>query len=169
MSQQYFYSEASNNELPKQYQILTDFQRRGLQESLKENLPSLYRLRINIMLLADEGKTQSQICKALRCSQGMARHWTLVACSGQSHNWEDTPIGRPKSLNESHVERLKQLVRLNPKELGYSFTRWTGGWLSKQLATEFGVEISDRHVNRLLKELGLSTCLPSVNTKNLQY
>jgi hypothetical protein len=29
--------------------------------------------------------------------------------------------------------------------------------LSKHLATEFGIEISNRHINRLLKEMGLAT------------
>lgn len=40
---------------------------------------------------------------------------------------------------------------------GYAFSSWTSQWLSKHLATEFGIEISDRHINRLLKEMGLGT------------
>ena len=169
MSQQHFDFETSGSELPKPYQILTPFQRKRLQKSLQDNLPELYRLRIEIMLLADEGQTQTQICKALGCSQGMARHWILVARSGQAHNWQDIQIGRPKSLNEAHIERLKELVSHNPKEFGYPFQRWTGQWLSKHLAKEFGVEVSDRHINRLLKQLGLSTRLSTVKQEKLQY
>ena len=40
---------------------------------------------------------------------------------------------------------------------GFSFQRWTANWLSKHLAKELGIEISDRHIKRLLKQLGLST------------
>lgn len=169
MSQQHFDFETSGSELPKPYQILTPFQRKRLQKSLQDNLPKLYRLRIEIMLLADEGQTQTQICKALGCSQGMARHWILVAGSGQAHNWQDIQIGRPKSLNDAHIERLKELISHNPKEFGYPFQRWTGQWLSKHLAKEFGVEVSDRHINRLLKQLGLSTRMSTVKHEKLQY
>ncbi|NJK70201.1 MAG: helix-turn-helix domain-containing protein [Microcoleus sp. SU_5_3] len=165
----HFDCETNACETPKQCHILTPFQRKCLQKSLQENLPELYRLRIEIMLLADEGKTQTQICKALGCSQGMVRHWTLVARSGQAHNWQDIQIGRPKSLNDAHIERLKKLVSHNPKEFGYSFQRWTGKWLSKHLAKEFGIEVSDRHINRLLKQLGLSTRSKPVNTEDIQH
>jgi transposase len=169
MSQQHIDFETSGSELPKPYQILTPFQRKRLQKSLQDNLPELYCIRIQIILLADEGQTQTQICKALGCSQGMARHWILVARSGQAHNWQDIQIGRPKSLNDVHIERLKKLVSHNPKEFGYSFQRWTGKWLSKHLAKEFGIEVSDRHINRLLKQLGLSTRSKPVNTEDVQY
>jgi ATP-binding cassette, subfamily B, bacterial HlyB/CyaB len=48
--------------------FLTPFQRKLLHKSLQEDLPESYRQRIQIMLLADEGKSQTQICKTLGCS-----------------------------------------------------------------------------------------------------
>ncbi|MDY7003085.1 MAG: helix-turn-helix domain-containing protein [Cyanobacteriota bacterium] len=136
---------------------LTSFQRKLLEKNLDDKLPWQYRQRIEIMLLADEGKTQSQICKAIGCSPGTARHWILVAKSGQAHKWNDRPIGRPQEVNEQYLERLKELVTNSPKEFGYVFQRWTANWLSKHLAKEFDIELSDRHINRLLKQMGLST------------
>lgn len=109
------------------------------------------------MLLADEGKSQAEICKALGCSPGMARYWIVMAQAGQAHNWKEQPIGRPKSVNNEYLERLKELVSHSPRDHGYSFSRWTGQWLSKHLAKEFGIEVCDRHINRLLKQMGLST------------
>lgn len=41
---------------------LTSFQRKLLLGSLEKTLPESYRQRIEIMLLADEGKTQRSIC-----------------------------------------------------------------------------------------------------------
>ena len=136
---------------------LTSFQRKLLEKNLDDQLPWQYRQRIEIMLLADEGKTQSQICKAIGCSPGTARHWILVAKSGQAHKWKNHRIGRPQEVNEQYLERLKQLVTNSPKEFGYVFRRWTANWLGKHLAKEFGIELSDRHINRLLKQMGLST------------
>lgn len=53
------------------------------------------------------------------------------------------------------------MVGHNPQNYGYSFQRWTGAWLGKHLAQEFGFEVHERHINRLLKEVGLSTRSPS--------
>jgi hypothetical protein len=52
---------------------------------------------------------------------------------------------------------LKELVSRSPREYGYPFQRWTAQWLKKHLAKKLGIEVSDRHINRILKELGLST------------
>ncbi len=138
-------------------QILTPFQRKLLQKSLEQNLSKRYRQRIQIMLLADEGNSQSQICKALGCSQNTARYWISQAKAGLAHQWNHSPLGRPKTVNDEYTERLKELVSNSPCDYGYSFKRWTAGWLSKHLAKELGIEISDRNVNLLLKKMGLST------------
>jgi len=58
------------------------------------------------------------------------------------------------NVNDQYLERLKELVSHSPRDYGYPFQRWTAQWLSKHLK-EFGIEVSDRHINRLLK-VGLS-------------
>jgi transposase len=132
---------------------LTYFQRQLLEKHLKiETIPE-YRQRIEIMLLADEGKTQTQICQQLNCSPLTARYWISIAKSGAAHNWQMQPIGRPKTVTSDYLERLKELVNTSPKDLGYAFSRWTGQWLSKQLSQEFNIRISARHVNRLLGDI----------------
>lgn len=112
--------------MEKQGQYLTPFQRKLLQKSLQSDLPEQYRQRIEIMLLADEGKSQTQICQAVGCSQGTARYWITLARAGQAHNWNGFPLGRPKAVNDQYLERLKELVRHNPRDYGYPFGRWTG-------------------------------------------
>ncbi|MGB6297892.1 MAG: helix-turn-helix domain-containing protein [Rivularia sp. (in: cyanobacteria)] len=141
----------------EQSKYLTVFQRKTLLKSLQANLQPEYRRRIEIMLLADIGKTQTQICKILGCCQEMARYWSALAQAGLAHRWQERPIGRPKTVNEEYIQRLKELVTHSPREYGYSFTSWTAKWLSKHLAEEFEITVSDRHINRLLKKMGLST------------
>jgi len=60
-------------------------------------------------------------------------------------------------VNDQYLERLKELVNSSPRDHGYAFRRWTANWLAKHLAKEFGIEVSDRHIKRLLKQMGLST------------
>jgi transposase len=147
---------------------LTSFQRKLLLESLQKSLPESYRQRIEIMLLADEGKTQTEICQILGCCAATARHWTHIARAGIAHQWQDCPIGRPKAVNDEYLERLKELVNSTPRDHGYSFRRWTANWLGKHLAKEFGIEVSDRHLKRLLKQMGLSTLPKPSNTEQTQ-
>lgn len=137
--------------------FLTPFQRKALLKHLQTNLQPEYRRRIEIMLLADMGKSQSQICEKLGCSQEMARYWIGIAEAGLAHKWNERPIGRPKIVNNQYIDRLKELVSNSPRDYGYAFTHWTAQWLSKHLAAELGISISDRHINRLLKQMGLST------------
>ena len=144
---------------------LTSFQRKLLLASLEKILPESYQQRIEIMLLADEGKTQTEICQILGCCPATARHWMHIARTGMAHQWQDCPIGRPKAINDEYLERLKELIKSSPRDHGYSFRRWTANWLGKHLAKEFGIEVSDRHIKRLLKQMGLSTVPKPSNSK----
>lgn len=76
-----------------------------------------------------------------------------------SSQYPRTPstIGRPKTIDDAYVERLKELVRQSPKASGYAFDRWTAYWLREHLLGEFGIAVTERHINRLLSQMGLST------------
>jgi transposase len=132
-----------------QYQVLA--------KSLQEELRPEYQLRIHIMLLADRGYSQAKICKILKCSQETVRYWVAIARAGQTHCWKEFTVGRPKLVSEEYCQRLEELVTCCPRKYGYAFQRWTALSLSKQLEKELGIKISDRHINRLLKSMGLST------------
>ena len=126
-------SQASQEEEGKAVgKYLTPFQRKSLQKSLQQNLADKQRQRIQIMLLADEGKTQVQICQELGCCQATARHWITMARTNQAHHWQSHPIGRPTLVHEEYVQRLRQLVTQSPqkvnvpnKDYQYPFKRWT--------------------------------------------
>lgn len=151
LTQQYFESYEFTES-----KFLTPFQRKALIKNLQGNLHQEYRRRIEIMLLTDMGKSQNQICRMLGCSRQMARYWIAIARAGIAHKWNEPPIGRPKTVNDEYIDRLKELVSQSPREYGYGFNCWTAQWLSKHLAKEFDIEISVRHINRLLTQMGLS-------------
>jgi putative transposase len=142
--------------LENQSLYLTPRERELLLKSLQTDLRPEYRRRIEIMLLADAGQSQSQICEALGCAQETVRYWIAMAQTGQAHNWDDCPMGRPKTVNEQYLARLQELVNHDPRKYGYSFSRWTGQWLAKHLAKELDITVSAGYINMLLKEMGLS-------------
>ena len=111
---------------------LTSFQRKLLQKNLQQDLSDKQRQRIQIMLLADRGKTQVEICRKLGCCQATARYWITMARTNQAHHWRSNPIGRPTLVHEEYLQRLKQLVTKSPQEVNvpnkdyqYPFRRWT--------------------------------------------
>jgi Winged helix-turn helix len=75
----------------------------------------------------------------------------------QPITWTVQPIGRPKVITDEYVDSLKRLIENSPQAYGYPFKRWTAAWLRCHLAKELGIEVSDRHINRLLQQMGLST------------
>ena len=132
-----------------------------LAQIVPENIPvnqeSIYRRRLEIVIRTHLGQSQAEICSALGCSKDTARHWMMMAKNKGLSSWYENPLGRPKRVDDRYKQRLSELVTSSPKEHGYAFSRWTANWLSKHLAKELGIEVSDRHVNRLLKQMGLST------------
>jgi transposase len=136
---------------------LTSFQRQLLLANLDTESRPEYRRRIEIILLADAGKSQTQICAALGCAQETARYWIAMLQTGLALHWYSQPMGRPKAVNDKYLERLQEMLNHSPRDYGYSFQSWTAHWLSKELAKEFSIEVSARHINRLLKDMGLST------------
>jgi transposase len=138
---------------------LNDFQYKRLQKALvNPQLSDRNRVRIEIMLHFSKGATQKEICHRLRCSPATARTWIQVVQSGQAHRWEEfCQDGRPKILEEQHCDRLFELVKYHsPKDFKFAFSAWTAKALQTQLLREFKIDVSTRHINRVLREAGLS-------------
>ena len=118
--------------------------------------PEAHR-RLEIILRTQLGQSQSKICREVGCTKETARYWMSIAQTSAISSWAENRVGRPRIVNDLYLESLRELVSHSPQKYGYSFKRWTAAWLSKHLAKELGISISDRHVNRLLKQMGLST------------
>lgn len=146
---------------------LTPFQYKTLQKSLQDELSKHQRQRIQIMLLALEGKSPAEICQILKCCPATVGRWTQIARSGMAHQWQECPIGRPKKVNDEYLERLRKLVSRSPRDCGYPFLHWTAKYLSKHLAKEFELEITEQHISRLLKQMGLSTRQKASNSTDI--
>jgi transposase len=136
---------------------LTSFQRHLLHENMKKELPNSYKKRLEIILLTDDGKTQAEICRVLGCSTATASRWIQLTKTGLAHKYLDCPVGRPKIVTDEYIEFLQRLLQNSPRDYGYPFKTWTINWLGKHLAKEMGIEVSESHLKRVMRDLGLST------------
>ena len=156
--------KAQNSYQDKSGEYLSNFERKFLEKQLEKGLSKQHSQGIHIMLLVDDGKSQTEICARLGCSRSTARCWTTIAKSGQAHQWMNYKVGRPKTVSDKYLQRLRELVNQSPREVQvpncdftYSTGQWTAKKLSEHLSAELCIKISDRHINRLLKKMGLST------------
>jgi transposase len=136
---------------------LTSFQRQLLRENVTKDIPAAHRQRLEIMLLTDAGKTQADICRILGCSAATASRWMQLTKAGLAHQYLDCPVGRPKVVTDEYIEFLRELLDRSPRDYGYPFKTWTIGWLGKHIAKEKGIEVSQSHLKRVMRESGLST------------
>jgi transposase len=141
---------------------LTDFQKKRLEQELtKPHLSPRDKMRVQIMLLCGQGKSQKQICDFLNCAPVTARTWIHVVKSDQAHRWRDfCQDGRPKTIENHHRDRLIALFKQSPRQVGFPFEKWTSTALQRQLFKEFEIKVSARHINRVLNEAGFSTRTP---------
>ncbi len=145
---------------------LTSFQRHLLHENMKKELPNSYKQRVEIILLTDDGKTQAEICRILGCSTATASRWIQLTKAGLAHKYLDCPVGRPKIVTDEYIEFLQSLLQSSPRDYGYPFKTWTISWLGKHLAKEMGIEVSESHLKRVMRDLGLSTRSPSAKAQS---
>ncbi|MBD2212434.1 helix-turn-helix domain-containing protein [Nostoc linckia FACHB-104] len=137
------------------------FPRQVLPQNLLTDLLPEYRHPSEMMLLTDKNKSQHHICEIFNSSQEKVGYRMALAEAGIAHKLNKRPIGRPKTVNHQYLQRLQELVSGSPRNYGYAFSNWTASCLSQHLNQELGIKISDRHINRLLKQMGLSTKLKS--------
>lgn len=64
--------------------------------------------------------------------------------------------GRPRKLDDERLEKFRAAVRRSATDAGYDADAWTTALARDFLEEEFGVEYSRRHVQRLLRDAGLT-------------
>lgn len=68
--------------------------------------------------------------------------------------------GRPSKLDDADVTEFRQAVQHPPEEVGYDHPAWTTALAQQFLKDEFDVTYTRRHVQRLLKDAGLTWQTP---------
>lgn len=115
------------------------------------------RERALMILMNNNGKTAPEIAKILN------RHPHTVR--SQIRNYKDNGIeglnrdyspGRPKDLREEAIEKVKEWLQFSPQKYNFPHHQWTKKLLIKRFKQETGKDISDRTMNRVLKDAGFS-------------
>ena len=74
--------------------------------------------------------------------------------------FDDPPPGRPPKLTEVQRKQFKKSLHQPPEQIGYDAPAWTRPLAEQFLEEEFDVTYHERHVRRLMNELGVSWQTP---------
>jgi transposase len=114
-----------------------------LQKALREEQKANIRERILILLLLNDGKTQSNIAEFLGCSINKVSYWCLKGDPDNLESLIDERMkGNHKKITDKYLEILLETIEKAPQELGYDFGRWTAQRLATYLEESTGIKLS---------------------------
>jgi transposase len=144
---------------PNYVRILTDEERCELEKGLRSSSAFVVR-RCQILLSSAGRKTANQIAAELHCS-GQAVRNTIRAFETEglecliekSHARHD----RQSAFDEAARERVREVVRLSPRQFGHGASVWTLELLAETCWSE-GIasrRVKGHNVSPVLREMGI--------------
>jgi len=98
-----------------------------------------------------------QIACRLQLGPGTARRYeSLFAAGGAEAILRLKDVGRRSVLDVKAISRLTSAVKHSPRLYGFETDVWERELLLAYIAREFGVAYSRSHLNRIVRDLGLS-------------
>lgn len=130
---------------------LTETKRASLQKLIHADSDRV-RSRALILLLSDQGHSGEHISSLLGLSRRMV---SRTRTRWREHNLKGLPDqprpGRPPKVTDAYLTELFRCVALDPRSLGYAFTRWTAPRLAAYLHEKTHILISADWVAELLR------------------
>jgi transposase len=109
-------------------------QKQQLQNLLKQSDCCEIRERVLILLLMNEGRTQTEIAELIGCSQRTVAYWCVHGDPDKIESLEDGRRKREqRKVNPDYLNKLLETVDKEPSELEYDFGRWTAERLATYL------------------------------------
>jgi transposase len=110
--------------------------------------------RLLALALVMEGSTRTAAARSAGMDRQTLRDWVIRYNAEGVEGLRDRPRpGRPGQLSEEQLAELARLVEAGPDIDVHGLVRWRCVDLQEQIKQRFEVEISERHVGRLLKRL----------------
>jgi transposase len=110
--------------------------------------------RLLALALVMEGASRTEAARAAGMDRQTLRDWVVRFNDEGVDGLRDRPRpGRPAQLDATQLAELARLVEDGPDIAVHGVVRWRCADLQAQIKQRFDVEVSERHVGRLLKRL----------------
>lgn len=123
---------------------------------------TLEAIRIRAVKRVEAGESPESVIKALGFTRTQIYEWLAKYREGGINALRSRKApGKKTKLNGQQVQKIYRLVvGNNPMQLKFEFALWTRAMVKEMIQREFGVNLSEVSVGRLLKKLGLSPQRP---------
>lgn len=123
---------------------------------------AMEEIRIRAIQRVHAGESPEIVIKTLGFSRACIYNWLARYRSG---GWQALRTGkftgRPKRLKGTQISWIYRTVRdKNPLQLKFAFALWTRGMIAAAIKQQFGIELSQTSVGRLMRQLGFSCQKP---------
>ena len=128
---------------------------------------SLEKRKLIVDLHLNQKKTTREIAKILGISNGLVSIW--VKRFKENNNLETKErSGRPSKLTESQFEELDKVLSKKPKNKRYNGTSFgfTTKMIKDEIKNRFGIEFTNRHIQRICHKLEMSKIKPRDKHEN---
>jgi transposase len=126
------------------------------------------RLRIQMVLLSDEGYSVEEIAQITHQSEHTVRRWIhRFVEDGYRGLYEAPHSGRPPEITPVIEQMLREYVLKSPRELGVNRPSWTTYELAKLVKRRFKIEVTDECIGQHLERLDIVCLRPTWTVKHL--
>lgn len=113
-----------------------------------------YIHRLHGVLLVLLGLSTVKAGKLLGDPQRTVAHWVgQWRAHGLDGLRDAEKAGRPSALTPKQKDALVIALQQSPKELGFEGDSWTGAFVASLLQKRYGITLSPRQCNRMIKAL----------------
>ncbi|WP_404361027.1 helix-turn-helix domain-containing protein [Methylotuvimicrobium sp. KM1] len=124
-----------------------------LNKYLNKSRSARFYYRLQILILAAAGLSYERIAQcfeiSIRSIQRWVRFYRIFGLEGLK---DDKKMGRLAVLRQDEKLKVRIDISHSPKELGYPDQKWSGGLLKSHLQENYGVNLSLRQCQRILKD-----------------
>ncbi len=132
----------------------TELSADALRAAARGTKDSFQARRLLALALVLDGASRTAAARAAGMDRQTLRDWVHRYNAEGIGGLCDRPrSGRPAQLCEAELTELADLVETGPDMAVHGVVRWRCVDLQGEIKARFGVEISERHVGRLLKRL----------------
>jgi len=126
-----------------------------LRRTVQTTTDARFRLRCNIVLLWDEGRSGGEVAAALQCAKSTAQRWAhRFLTEGEAGLRDRRAENGEAKVDADLLQALAEMLRHAPTHYGWARPNWTRELMARQLAQATGVAVSVTTIGRMLAELG---------------
>jgi transposase len=133
----------------------------GNPKGVKRDFDALEVRRLEAVDLLGQGLNQSEVSRRLKVSHQTVSRWQKESARGGAAALRKAGrAGRKPELEEDQTDRLIELLKQGPEQLGYRTSLWTTARVAHLIKKEFEVSYHPGHVWKVLRRLRWSCQRP---------